>query len=171
MPADFFGLLGLSPTFTLDEKALEAAYFRAQRQYHPDRFVGKPEFERAAALQRSVDANEAYRTLKDPLTRAQALLAMQGVIVGAGADTVKPAQTLLLDSMEWREGIDEAQTPETLAGHAAALDGHYTGCLACIAALYGAGDWPAMAQETLRLGYLIKAREAAAQKARRLNRI
>ena len=168
---DVFGLLGLAPAFTLDEKALEAAYFKAQRLYHPDRFVGKPEAERAGALQKSVDTNEAYRTLKDPLSRAQSLLALHGIIVGTDTDTVKPAQSLLMETMEWREAIDEAETPESLSQQAAQLETHYTGCLTRIAALYGAGDWPAMAQEVLRFSYLIKARQAIAQKAKRLNRM
>ncbi|NBO17934.1 MAG: Fe-S protein assembly co-chaperone HscB [Proteobacteria bacterium] len=166
-----FALLGLSPAFELDEKALESAYFHAQRLHHPDRFVGKPQPERAAAMQRSVDINEAYRTLKDPLSRAQALLAMHNIIVGTDTDTVKPSQPLLMESMHWREGVDEAQAVETLAAHTATLDGHYTDCLARIAALYGAGDYAGMAQETLRLSYLRKARQAAAQKAKRLTRM
>lgn len=150
MPADYFGLLGFTPTFQLDLDALEKSYFAAQNQYHPDRFVGKSDEERLDAMLRSVDINRAYRVLKEPLSRAQHLLSLQGVVVGTAADTVKPANALLMEVMELREDPPE---PKTLA---ALIEDSITR----IGQFYQAKDWQAMAQETLRLGYLEKASKA-----------
>ncbi len=103
MTMTYFTLSSISPAFDLDLQALEAAYFTAQRQYHPDRFAGKPAAERQQAMQRSADINQAYETLKNPLKRAQYLLHLQGITVGTEQDSVKPSQELLMETMEWRE--------------------------------------------------------------------
>lgn len=143
---NYFELLHIPETFLMDLSALEAAYFAAQRASHPDRFIGKPQAERMAAMQRSVDINNAYHTLKDPLSRARYLLHLNGVEVGTDRDTVKPSQALLMEVMELRETPPDAKR----------LAGLREASIARIAKLSGAKDWPAMAEETLRLGYLMK---------------
>ena len=147
--ANYFELLGLQAAFDIDLAALEVAYFKAQRQYHPDRFVGKPQPERMAALQRSADVNQAYETLKNPLKRAQYCLHLQGIQVGTEADNVKPSQAVLIEAMELRE--------EPLA--AGALEQKITESTMRIAQFYQAGKFDDMAQETLRLGYLVRTKK------------
>lgn len=146
--ANFFELLGMAPAFDLDLAALEAAYFKAQRQYHPDRFVAKPPAERMAALQQSADINQAYDILKNPLKRAQYLLHLQGIQVGTDHDSVKPSQALLVEVLELREAGVQAAALERMI--AASID--------AIGRFYNAAEWDSMAQETMRLGYLVKAR-------------
>jgi len=144
---NYFQLLNLEPVFELDLAALESAYFNAQRQFHPDRFISKSSTERAAAMQRSIDVNQAYNTLKNPLSRAQYLLQFQGIKVGTEKDNIKPSQALLTEVMEWRE----QETPPDLAQvEQESVDS--------IASLYKKQDWQTMALETLRLGYIIKTR-------------
>lgn len=149
-----FPLLGLEPCFDLDMEKLEAAYFRQQRLFHPDRFTGRPPAERQAALQRSADINEAYRMIKNPLTRAQCLLAQHGIRVGTDRDNVAPDRRLLMDTMERREAIDEADSPERVKILRDGLEAEYLHCLSCLSSLYGERDWTAMAQAALRLGYV-----------------
>lgn len=146
---DYFFLLGLKPAFDLDLKQLEAAYFHAQQQHHPDRAAGKPASERQAALMLSADVNQAYNILKDPLSRAQYLLSLQGILVGTEKDTIKPSSEVLVEAMELRE-----QSPLKEA-----LEKMIEESVAKLSALYKKGQWNEMAQETLRLGYLEKARE------------
>lgn len=142
--ADYFSLLGIAASFDVNLAALESAYFAAQRQYHPDRFTGKPEQEKLAAAQRSADINHAYKTLKEPLTRARYLLKLQGVIVGTDHDSVKPSHALLTEVMEWREeGIEAAK-----------LKNIHQQSIAKIAEHYKTAAWEKMAQEVLRLGYI-----------------
>lgn len=71
--ADPFELLALSPTFEIDEAALQRAWLRRSAALHPDR-VADPA-EAAAAM---AHINDARDTLADPERRANALLARLG---------------------------------------------------------------------------------------------
>ena len=58
------------------------------------------------ALGRAIEVNEAFRTLKDPVRRAEALLARRGVQSGEGKEPpASPA--LLMEVMERREALAE----------------------------------------------------------------
>ena len=74
-----FELLGMPHLFGIDEAALERAWRTLQRQYHPDRSVNALEAEQRRTLQIATQVNEAYQTLKNPLKRAEYLLAQKGV--------------------------------------------------------------------------------------------
>lgn len=168
MAADYFKLLGLAPAFDIDLAALEEAYFREQRQYHPDRFIGRPAVQRQLAMQRSVDINEAYHALKAPRLRACYLLARQHIIVGKERDSIKPSPELLAEVMEWRESITDAP-PQQLDEMATVLRGMHDQSVTAIGGHYKKEAWEAMAQETLRLGYIIKTQEEVAQRKQQLS--
>ena len=148
---NYFSLLSLPQHFSLDIAQLEQAYFREQRAFHPDRFIGKPATEKHTALQRSMDINQAYDRLKHPLKRAQHLLALQGMVVGTERDSIKPLPSLLLEVMELRESPPPKEAVEKLIEES----------IAHIARHDADKCWDAMAHETLRLGYLIKIRGEA----------
>lgn len=115
---DHFALFGLKPGYTLDSAELGERYRALQRELHPDRYAAAPEVERRLALQYAAHVNEAYRTLRDPLLRAQYLLALRGAdpqLLRSGP--VAPA--FLAQQMEWRERLSEAR----LAGDRQALRG------------------------------------------------
>ena len=64
-----FDQLGMPLAFSVDASRLESANRDLQGQVHPDRFAAAPEAERRVAMQWATRANEAYRTLKDPVDR------------------------------------------------------------------------------------------------------
>lgn len=103
-----FELLGLTPSYALDSKQLESRYRELQGHVHPDRFAAAPEAERRVAMQWAAQANEAYRTLRDPVARARYLLALKGFDTGEESNTAMPAD-FLMQQMEWREGVAEAR--------------------------------------------------------------
>src|SRR5688572_10972062 len=72
--ADLFAVLGLRRRFALDLAAAEAAFKERSRQLHPDRFAKADPRARRASLGRTVQLNEAWRTLRDPVRRAEYLL-------------------------------------------------------------------------------------------------
>jgi molecular chaperone HscB len=76
---DYFSFFDLPRTLTLDVVALEKRFYVLSRKLHPDRFASKPVVEQEAALAQSSLLNDAYRTLKDPITRTQYLLTLEGV--------------------------------------------------------------------------------------------
>jgi molecular chaperone HscB len=76
---DYFSFFNLPRKLTLDIVALEKQFYVLSRKLHPDRFASKPVAEQEAALAQSSLLNDAYRTLKEPISRTQYLLKLEGV--------------------------------------------------------------------------------------------
>lgn len=109
-----FELLGLPVRWRIDAQALERAYRELQREVHPDRYAGAPDHDKRLALQASARVNEAYRTLNDPVGRAEYLLRLRGVDATAETDTRLPVG-FLTRQLERREAADEAQSAHDTA--------------------------------------------------------
>lgn len=107
--SDYFTLFGLKQQFAVDTAALDAAYRQIQSQVHPDRFAQASDTEKRLALQWATHANEAYQTLKHPISRGRYLLQLAGVDTAEEQNTAMPT-AFLMAQMEWREAIEEAQT-------------------------------------------------------------
>ena len=103
-----FELLGLPVGYSLDAERLERRYRELQTRVHPDRHAAGSEPERRVAMQWATRANEAYRTLRDPVARARYLLALKGFDTGEETNTAMPAD-FLMQQMEWREAVMEAR--------------------------------------------------------------
>jgi molecular chaperone HscB len=112
-----FELFGLPQSYALDRDKLDAAYRELQNTVHPDRFAAQPDAAQRVAMQWATQANEAYQTLKHPVSRGVYLLKLQGIDAFDASNT-KMAPAFLMQQMEWREAIDEART----ANSTAALD-------------------------------------------------
>jgi molecular chaperone HscB len=102
-----FELFGVPERFAVDADALERSYRALQSEIHPDRFAAAAETERRLALQSSARVNEAYRALRDPVGRAQYLLALHGVDALAEADSAL-APEFLEQQLERREAVADA---------------------------------------------------------------
>jgi molecular chaperone HscB len=104
-----FETLGLRPGFALDLPALERRQRELSRTLHPDRFAGGTPAERRQALSRAMDMNQACRTLRDPLLRAEAVLAAIGAPASL-AEAERLTDPLLLGALlEQREELDEVR--------------------------------------------------------------
>lgn len=118
-----FEVLGVPLLFALDETELEKRHRDLSRALHPDRYASRPSSERREALSRAISVNEAFRKLRDPLSRAEALLAQLGRDVSE-ANRPKPPPALLMQIMEQREALSEARRAgdrrrvESIAAHA-----------------------------------------------------
>jgi molecular chaperone HscB len=110
---DDFTLLGLPPRQALDRALLDARWRELQQQVHPDRFAAQGAAAQRLAMQWAVRVNEAHRRLKDPLTRGAYLCELRGVPIEAESNTAMPA-SFLLQQMQWREALDEADGPAEL---------------------------------------------------------
>ena len=104
---DPFATLGLERRFEIDPASLEARYRELQRALHPDRHTGGTATERRLSLSKAMEVNEAYRTLKDELQRAEALLALHGGAHGDAGEAPDPA--FLVEVMELREALGDAR--------------------------------------------------------------
>jgi molecular chaperone HscB len=103
---DHFELLGLPPAYAIDPARLENGYRQLQSRVHPDRFATATDAERRVAMQWAARANEAYRTLKDPVDRARYLLSLKGFDTGEESNTAMPPD-FLMQQMEWREAVSD----------------------------------------------------------------
>lgn len=100
-----------SGPFAIDVRALRNEFLRKQATAHPDHH---PREHKARAEALSARINDAYKTLSDPLLRAQYILSMRGIDL-AGDETAKVEdQELLLEVLEARETIEEAKTESNL---------------------------------------------------------
>ena len=105
---DHFELLGLPRTFAIDGARLERAYRELQGRVHPDRHAAGTGAEQRLAMQWATRANEAHRTLRDPVARARYLLRLRGFDTGEETNTAMPPD-FLMQQMEWREAAAEAR--------------------------------------------------------------
>jgi molecular chaperone HscB len=106
--ADHFALFEQPRTFRQDASRLDKRYREIQSQVHPDKFAHAGDTERRISLQWATRVNEAYQTLKKPLSRAQYLLSLAGHDVGSGNNTAMSSE-FLMEQMEWREAVSEAR--------------------------------------------------------------
>ncbi len=113
LQSDDFELFGLEQRFAQDRAVLDARWKDLQRQAHPDKFTAQGAAAQRIAMQWSVRINEAYQRLKNPLKRAAYLCELHGALVNAENNTAMPG-AFLMQQMEWREELDDAQTAEDL---------------------------------------------------------
>lgn len=110
---DPFATLGIAPSFDIDLAAVEKTHRELSRALHPDRYVGEGASGRRAALERAVAVNEAWRIVRDPIRRAEALLALRGVTVAEESEP-KASPEFLMDMLEQREALSEARARRDL---------------------------------------------------------
>jgi molecular chaperone HscB len=92
--------------FDIDSTALKREFLQLQSRAHPDLH---PEGQRPRAAAVSARVNEAYRTLEDPLRRAQYLLDLADHKGGSGDEsTLLDEEDMLMEVMEARERAEEA---------------------------------------------------------------
>ena len=80
--AHYFSVFGMAPRLNLDLAGLEKKFHRLSRKLHPDRFARAPQKEKEWSLADTALLNDAYRTLKDPITRTEYVLKLQGAEIG-----------------------------------------------------------------------------------------
>jgi molecular chaperone HscB len=110
---DPFATLGIERAFDVDMAAAEKVHRELSRALHPDRYVGASPSERRAALAKAVEVNEAWRIVRDPIRRADALLALGGVPVGEERGPTADPE-FLMDMLEQREALSEAKQARDL---------------------------------------------------------
>jgi molecular chaperone HscB len=109
-----FELFGLPSRFAVQRAELDACWKALQGQVHPDRFAAQGASAQRLSMQWSVRVNEAYRRLKDPLSRAAYLCELRGVKIDSQSNTGMPAD-FLVQQMAWREALEDAVSPDAVS--------------------------------------------------------
>jgi len=77
----YFDVFGLPKKLAIDASALEKVFYKLSRKLHPDVYARASEKEQQWSLDQTSLLNDAYRTLKNPITRTEYLLKLEGVEV------------------------------------------------------------------------------------------
>jgi molecular chaperone HscB len=114
---EYYELLGIPRGLHLSLDDLQTRYYALSRELHPDRFMQRPEAERQRALDMSSALNDAYRTLKDPIKRAQYLLTLEGFDIAEQRSKDVPPELLeevfeLNMALEEMRGGDDSARPQ-----------------------------------------------------------
>lgn len=117
--ADYFTCLGFPRRLNLDVQKLEAAFYELSRAFHPDFYQNKSETEQAISLGNAATLNTAYRTLRDPIQRAEYLLSLEA---GSVKDIrTSPPADLFEEILELQDALDEYRTADRASGAAQRL--------------------------------------------------
>ncbi len=111
---DPFALLGVERRFDLDLTVLEKTHRELSRALHPDKYAQAGASERRAVLEKAASVNEAWRTVRDPIKRAQALFQLAGIKVGEDNEP-KATAAFLMEVLEEREALADARAAKDLA--------------------------------------------------------
>ena len=129
---DYFRFFGLPRKLGIDSADLERRFRDLSRQFHPDYFYNAAPSERRASLERSSYLNDAYRALKQPVSRVEYLLQLEGLAARGPQEASKQVPAALLEEVfalneeldevrerraagapadEWRAQLDRARAP------------------------------------------------------------
>lgn len=104
-----FALFDLPVAFQVNSALLNERYLALQKSLHPDNFSAASAQEQRLAMQKSAEINDALRILKDPITRADSIIAINT------GETENPEEKsnndidFLMQQMEWRETLENIE--------------------------------------------------------------
>ncbi|KAI1480171.1 Co-chaperone Hsc20 [Daldinia eschscholtzii] len=149
-----------SGPFAIDVRALRREFLTLQASAHPDLAPsGSTSKRRAEAA--SARINEAYRTLADPLSRAQYLLRLKWDIDAAGEETARVEDPeLLMLVLETREAIEEASSEGDLEPLREENEGRIRESEGRLARAFEEDDREGARREVTRLRYWVNIRDA-----------
>jgi molecular chaperone HscB len=102
---DYFTCLGFPRRLALDLQQLEAKFYQLSRAFHPDFYQAKSPEEQSISLSNAATLNTAYRTLRDPIQRAEYLLDLEA---GSVKDIrTSPPGDLFEQILDLQETLDD----------------------------------------------------------------
>ncbi len=105
--ASYFDILGVS--VGVDEPTLTRRFREMSRVYHPDRWANADSETQTVALDGAALVNDAYRTLRDPLSRAEYLLRRERGMRPDDNRGTTPPGNLFARVLELQEALMEYQ--------------------------------------------------------------
>ncbi|MEO8096841.1 MAG: Fe-S protein assembly co-chaperone HscB [Acidobacteriota bacterium] len=107
----YYEALGLTPSLTVDAADLKQRFYDRSRQWHPDRFSRATAEDQAKSLEMTSILNDAFRTLRDPVARAEYFLKENGLEVSKEAPVELLEEVFELNMVleELREGDESAR--------------------------------------------------------------
>jgi molecular chaperone HscB len=109
----YYEALGVEPKLALDLADLQKRFYEHSREWHPDRFSrGTPE-QRQRSLDMTALVNDAYRTLREPVLRAEYFLSQEGFELSKSAPPELLEEVFELNmALEEMRGGDDSVRPQ-----------------------------------------------------------
>lgn len=114
LPKNFYDFFGFDRKLTVDSDTLQKRFYELSRRWHPDRFSRKSLEEQAQALEATAILNDGYRTLRDPVKRAEYLLTEEGFPIAEQRSKDVPPE-LLEEVFELNMMLEELKSGEESA--------------------------------------------------------
>jgi molecular chaperone HscB len=111
---NYFDFFGLQRKLSINADVLQKRFYELSRQWHPDRYSRKGPEEQAQALEATSILNDGYRTLKDPVKRAEYLLTEEGFPIGEQRSKDVPPE-LLEEVFELNMALEELKSGDDSA--------------------------------------------------------
>jgi len=108
-PSNYFDFFGLPHKLNLDSRDLESRFYALSKQWHPDRFARAAPDQRRISEDATATLNDGYRTLKEPVSRAEYLLKEHGFDIGEQKSGNVPPE-LLEEVFELNMALEEVET-------------------------------------------------------------
>jgi molecular chaperone HscB len=110
----------------------------------------------------SAHINEAYKTLQDPLLRAQYLLSLRGFDVASDETAKVDDHKLLMEVLDAREEIEAADEEEQLLPLKKSNTARIDASLKVLEDAFGVDDMVTAREETMKLRYWFNIRDSLA---------
>ncbi|KJY88178.1 MULTISPECIES: co-chaperone HscB [Vibrio] len=156
---NYFELFGLPSQFQLDGSLLSSQFRELQKRFHPDNFASASERDRLMAVQKASEINDAYQVLKKPLSRAEYMLAENGVDIRGEQQTMSDPM-FLMEQMELREELEEipfnSDPEEALFDFESKVSKMYKQHLKSVEQELNDGLWQQAAERVRKLKFIAK---------------
>ncbi|MGC7589569.1 Fe-S protein assembly co-chaperone HscB [Bisgaard Taxon 46] len=104
-----FKIFDLPVDFHVDQATLSTRYLALQKSLHPDNFTTHSAQEQRLAMQRSAEVNDALQILKDPILRADSIIALHTGEQQNFEEKSTNDLAFLMQQMQWREQLEEIE--------------------------------------------------------------
>ena len=166
-----FAIFDLPVTFNIDLGLLSNRYLELQKSLHPDNFVTADSATQHQAMQKALEINDALKVLRDPVQRAEAIIAIET------GNAVDPEQrstqdvAFLMQQLEWREeleNIEQSQDENALESFAKRVKKETKEMLTALEEQLNEQQWSTAAQFCDKLRFLKKLADEISQVEERL---
>ncbi|KAI9837693.1 MAG: hypothetical protein M1837_002708 [Sclerophora amabilis] len=144
-------------SFSINSKQLRKEFLQLQAKAHPDRH---PQESKIRAEATSAHINEAYKTLGNPLLRAQYLLSLRGIDTAEDETAKVEDPELLMEVLDMREQIEGAESEEELVPLKEANNARIAGSIRVLEDAFAKDDERAAKDEAVKLRYWINIKES-----------
>lgn len=154
-----FALFDLPVVFQVDSALLNERYLALQKSLHPDNFSAASAQEQRLAIQKSAEINDALRILKDPIARADSIIALNTGEQENPEEKSNKDIGFLMQQMEWREtleNIENRQDTDELTAFAQEINQIRHAILSELSTALGEQQWDIARAITDKLRFIKK---------------